>query len=76
MKILEQISNLDKFETRKVIFDVSKDFDHSKIKSGIEKALEFELLWIKNKIECDAIINNEDLKRIETLKYRQEKISN
>lgn len=58
---------LSKFETRKVIFDAQKSLQDKNIEIGIEKALDFEFMWIKNKLNYDEIISNEDLKRIEVL---------
>lgn len=61
-------SFLSKFETRKVIFDAQKSLDDKNIQTGIQKALDFELMWIKNKLNYNETIYNEDLKRIEILK--------
>lgn len=39
---------LTKFETRKIIFDAQKALLNENIVQGIEKAIEFELMWIKD----------------------------
>ena len=60
---------LDYFETRKVIFDFKKalSFDY---KIGIEKALKFELLWLKNKKDFYYKIYKEDEERMKILEKR------
>lgn len=60
---------LDKFETRKVIFDFSS-YEHEKAREGILKAVGFELLWLKNKRDYYGLIANEDEVRIRTLESR------
>jgi len=71
----EDVSNIDKlkgiidrFETRKIIFDmarIGKD-----IRNGIIKAIEFELLYLKNKAEFYDRMANEENKRIVMLEER------
>ncbi|MEI8378103.1 MAG: aldolase/citrate lyase family protein [bacterium] len=65
---------LTKFETRKVIFDAQKALSDKNIETGIEKALEFELMWLKNKLNYNETLADEDLKRIEILKEGTEKV--
>jgi 4-hydroxy-2-oxoheptanedioate aldolase len=60
---------LDKFETRKVIFDFT-NYEHEKAREGILKAVGFELLWLKNKRDYYGLIANEDAVRIRTLESR------
>ncbi|MFC4291164.1 aldolase/citrate lyase family protein [Sphingorhabdus arenilitoris] len=63
---------LDRFETRKVIFDgaaVEKD----NIEAGIENAVAFELAWLKAKREYYLSAANEDLTRIEMIESRTKK---
>lgn len=62
---------LSKFETRKVIFDAQKALSNDKIEEGIQKALDFELMWIRNKLNYNEIIQKEDLKRIELLESQK-----
>lgn len=60
--------HLSRFETRKVIFDARKGLEDENIEIGVQKALDFELMWIKNKLNYNEIIQNEDIERIELLK--------
>lgn len=61
---------LDGFETRKVIFEY-KEGDNDSLKQVINKALDFELLWLENKKRYYEKISKEDVKRIEDLKVRK-----
>jgi len=64
---------LDAFETRKVVFKMPKKIDQEKIKIGIQKAAEFELLWLKNKKRYYSKICHEDDERIIMLEKRKNK---
>lgn len=59
---------LDRFETRKIVFNVPKNF--TKTGEGIIKANMFELLWVENKKNYYTAISHEDDARIEMLKSR------
>ena len=59
---------IDKFETRKIVFDALAIEKHPK--AGINMALEFELLWLKSKRRFYSKIKFEDEKRIENLEKR------
>lgn len=64
---------LNRFETRKVIFDAKKALKDPNADKGILKAVGFELMWIKNKRNFYDAISNEDLNRINVLESRYEK---
>lgn len=59
---------LDRYETRKIVFNVPKNF--RKVKKGIIKANKFELLWLENKKNYYSEIFREDDSRIKMLKNR------
>lgn len=61
--------NLEKFETRKVVF---KNDSSMNIEKGLALAMEFELLYLKNKREMYEIMANEDTVRIEMMEKRFE----
>lgn len=67
--ILSEIKQyLNRYETRKFIFNF--DGDLKKFEKNIEKATEFELLFLENKSLRYSKMAKEDLKRIEFLKER------
>lgn len=61
---------LDRFETRKVIFD-GAILETDKVEEGIGLAVEFELLWLKNKRDYYVSIGAEDEARIAMMEKRQ-----
>ncbi|HUD91918.1 aldolase [Sphingobium sp.] len=61
---------LDRFETRKVIFDGSV-LENGDAAAGMELAIEFELLWLKNKRDYYKSISAEDEARIGMMEARQ-----
>lgn len=63
-------TRLDRFETRKVIFDASV-LDGEATAHGMELAIEFELLWLKNKRDFYSGIAAEDEARIAMMEARQ-----
>lgn len=65
--------SLDRYETRKVIFECSKALELEPEK-GILKAVGFELLWLKNKRDYYSLIGNEDIQRITMLESRYKKM--
>lgn len=58
---------LYKFETRKVVF---RYFDGLDVPSALLLAMEFELLYLKNKNALYTYMRNEDISRIEMLEKR------
>jgi hypothetical protein len=61
---------LDRFETRKVVFDAGI-LDGNEAQMGMELAIEFELLWLKNKRNYYATLGAEDAERIRMMEERQ-----
>ena len=61
---------LDRFETRKVIFNAAV-LDGGDTQMGMELAIDFELLWLKNKRDYYGTIAAEDEKRIAMMEARQ-----
>lgn len=61
---------LDRFETRKVIFDAGVLDGHDAAR-GMEVAIEFELAWLKNKRDYYRTIAAEDEQRIGMMEARQ-----
>ncbi len=60
---------LDRFETRKIVFDGAA-CESDRIADGIANAVDFELLWLKNKRDHYAGIAREDQARIEMMEKR------
>ncbi|MFA7675485.1 MAG: citrate lyase beta subunit, partial [Endomicrobiia bacterium] len=73
MKKLPEAS-LDKYETRKIVFNAQKAFEDKDIEKGILKAVGFELMWLKNKQKFYEMIYKEDDKRIVMLEQRYKKL--
>lgn len=63
-------NSLQRFETRKIIFDAQKTIDSFNPEISIEKALEFELMWLKNKRDFYNTILKEDAQRLVSLETR------
>ncbi len=74
---LKRIKNihLNRFETRKIVFD-SEAIDTKNIEDGLLSAVEFELLWLKNKKNHYSVIEKEDDQRIEMLNSRWNILNN
>lgn len=64
---------LDRYETRKIIFQCPGALDKNAEK-GILKAVGFELMWLKNKRDFYGMIFEEDKNRIDMLGARYEKL--
>lgn len=70
LEFFNKMSNyLNYFETRKVIFDAKSVIKNNDI-TGIEKAINFELLWLKLKQELYGFTCNKDIKRFNILNAR------
>lgn len=67
IKVLNQENLIDKFETRKVVFKPSAI---EQAEDAIRKAVEFELLWLKNKANYYGLMAQEDMLRIQMLEKR------
>ena len=65
---------LDKFETRKVLFDARNATLANGGDRGILKAVGFELMWLKNKRNFYGMIFKEDENRIHMLQQRYDKL--
>lgn len=63
--------HLDRFETRKVIFGCPGALDNPE--EAYLKAVEFEILWLKNKQSYYGAIHREDEKRIVMMEERYKK---
>lgn len=63
--------HLDRFETRKVIFGCPGALDNPE--EAYLRAIEFELLWLKNKRDYYGAIHREDVKRIAMMEERYKK---
>ena len=64
---------LSGYETRKIIFDAPNTLFSDDAQEGILKALEFEMLWLKNKQES-LLPRKEDSQRIKILEGRYKKV--
>jgi len=64
---------LDRYETRKVIFQCPAALGEDAGK-GILKAVGFELMWLKNKRDFYGMIFDEDKNRLEMLQSRYDKL--
>ena len=64
----ELIDITDRIETRKIVFDANKLEDNYEL--GIKKAIDFEYLYLKNKVDYYQSVVNEDKARFLDLKNR------
>ena len=70
LKEVRQV-RLDRFETRKVIFDGAA-INSDAIGAGIANAVDFELMWLQNKRDYYSQIAAEDEERIAMMQKRQQ----
>ena len=61
-------NHLDRFETRKVIFNCPEAIHNSE--DAFIKAVQFELMWLKNKRDYYSAIAREDAERIQMMENR------
>ena len=74
ISVLEKLSDvLEKFETRKVVFGYDDKLD---IRKGLEYAIEFEILYLKNKASLYKKMAEEDAIRITMMEQRLETFRN
>lgn len=73
LEFFKKIPYLSRFETRKVIFN-REILNKNPLKS-LSKALEFELMWQKNKLEFHEMMLNKDKIRLKLLEERYEKLT-
>ncbi len=69
--ILKMASYADRFETRKIVFSLTED--EARIRRGIMLAMEFEMLYLKEKCGFYDRMANEDRARLDMLAARIEK---
>ena len=69
-----QAIRLDRFETRKIVFD-GDAITRPSIVAGIANAVDFELAWLKNKRDYYERIASEDASRIAMMEARQAKVA-
>lgn len=65
---------VDRFETRKVIFQTKNGVPAADADKGILKAVGFELMWLKNKRDFYGAIASEDATRLDMLQSRYDKL--
>lgn len=66
--------SLNRFETRKIIFDADKAIKDPNTDKGLMKAVGFELMWLKNKRDFYKNIFDEDAQRLQMLEYRYKEL--
>lgn len=59
-----------RFETRKIVFDSRKALEAGNLERGISLAIDFELLWLKNRQRASKMFSREDEERLKTLEAR------
>lgn len=62
-------TQIDNFETRKIIFDANFSIENNDIK-GIINAIDFEMAWISEKQNLYGTVNSKDAIRLQKLKER------
>jgi len=65
--------SLDKYETRKIIFKCPEALAEN-AGEGILKAIDFELMWLKNKRDFYGLIYSENEQRLSIIKERYQKL--
>ena len=62
LKIIKNI-HLNRFETRKIVFN-AEACDTEDIEEGLLRAVEFELLWLKNKKTTTQLLKKKMIKEL------------
>lgn len=73
LPFLKKLPALDRYETRKIIFQCPDALSNG-AENGILKAVGFELMWLKNKRDFYGAIFEEDRVRIDMLQARYDKL--
>lgn len=66
-------SSIDKYETRKIIFKCPEALGENAA-TGIMKAVNFELMWLKNKKDFYGMIQAEDEQRLQMMEKRYQEL--
>lgn len=74
LPFFKELNALNRFETRKIIFDAPSALNDKNADKGIMKAVGFELIWLKNKREFYKTIFDEDTQRLQMLEYRYKEL--
>ncbi len=74
LPFFSKLPHLNRFETRKIIFEAQPALQDPNADKGILKAVGFELMWLKNKRDFYGMIFKEDEQRLVMLEARYKKL--